>query len=180
MKYLMFDGAGDPSGATFQQAVGAIYALAYTMKFRAKKQLNKDYNVMTLEGLWWMKTGDFDPTKRDEWLWTLMVVLPDFVTAKMFADARDEVRRKKNPPGLEKARLDTFEEGLCVQTMHIGPYSTEEGSIARLHSYAKEHGYEIVGKHHEIYLGDPRRAALSKLRTIIRHPIAKPHEAPKH
>jgi hypothetical protein len=171
-KYVMVDGNGEPGGESFQQAMGVIYNLAYTMKFRSKNLQKKDYNVMAPEGLWWMK-GKFDPSKPKKWFWTLMIVVPDFVTPKMFSDTVVEVRKKKNPPGLAKARLETFDEGLCVQTMHIGPYSAETETIARMEAFAKEHGYKMVGKHHEIYLGDPRRAAPSKLRTILRHPVAK-------
>jgi hypothetical protein len=173
MKYIMVDGSGAPEGESFSQAIGAIYNLAYTMKFRSKKLLRKDYSVMALEGLWWMKGKTFDAAKRDDWLWTLMIVQPDFVNDKMFAEALDEVKRKKNPPGVEKARLESFKEGLCVQIMHVGPYSAESESIARLDAFAKENGYKMVGKHHEIYLGDPRRAAPSKLKTIVRHPVAR-------
>ena len=172
MKYIMVDGKGEPGGESFQQAIGAIYNVAYTMKFRSKKLLKKDYNVMALEGLWWMK-GKIDMEKRGDWLWTLMVVVPDFITPKMFADSVEEVKERKNPPGVDSVRMETFDEGLCVQTMHIGPYSTEPESIARLDAYSKEHGYRMVGKHHEIYFGDPRRSAPSKLRTIIRHPVEK-------
>jgi hypothetical protein len=172
MKYIMVDGKGEPGGDSFQQGVGAIYNVAYTMKFRSKKLLKKDYNVMALEGLWWMK-GKIDQTRRKDWLWTLMSVVPDFVTPRMFSESVEEVKERKNPPGVDKVRLESFDEGLCVQTMHVGPYSTESESIARLDSYAKDHGYRMVGKHHEIYLGDPRRSAPSKLRTIIRHPVQK-------
>jgi len=173
MKYIMVDGSGAPEGDSFSQAIGAMYNLAYTMKFRSKKLLKKDYNVMALEGLWWVKGKRFDLAKREDWLWTLMIIQPDFVSDKMFAEALDEAKRRKNPPGIEKARLESFKEGLCVQTMHVGPYSTETESISRLDAFAREKGYKMVGKHHEIYLGDPRRAAPSKLRTIIRHPVAK-------
>jgi len=159
MKYIMVDGIGDPSGQAFQQAMSVIYNVAYMMKFRSKAQLKKDYSVVAPEGLWWMKGGGFDASKRDAWLWTLMAV--------------QEAKRKKNSPSLEKARLESLAEGLCVQILHIGPCSSESESIAKLYAYAKEHGYKMVGKHHEIYLGDPRRAAPSKLKTIIRHPVAK-------
>ncbi len=173
MKYIMVDGSGAPESESFQQAIGVLYNLAYTMKFRSKKLLKKDYNVMALEGLWWIEGKEFDMAKRDDWVWRLMIVQPDFVTSKMFSEAREEIKRKKNPPGLEKAYLESFEEGPCVQIMHVGPYSAEPESIAKMDAYAKERGYRMVGKHHEIYLGDPRRAAPSKLKTIIRHPIAK-------
>ena len=172
MKHIVVDGDGEPGGKSFQEAMGVIFNLAYTMKFRSKNLLKKDYSVMAPEGLWWMK-GKFDPSKPKEWMWSLRVVVPDFITTKTFSDTVEEVRRKKNPPGLDRARLETFDEGLCIQTLHIGPYSAETETIAKLEAFAKEHGYKMVGKHHEIYLGDPRRAAPSKLRTIIRHPVAK-------
>ena len=173
MKYIMVDGAGEPGGESFQQAMGVLYNVAYTMKFQVKKALKKDYDMMAPEGLWWMKGKVFDQTKRDKWLWTLMILVPDFVTPRMFADAVAAVRSKKNPPGLDRARMETLDEGRAVQVMHIGPYSAETESIAKIDAYAKEHGYKVVGKHHEIYLGDPRRAAPSKLKTVIRHPITK-------
>jgi len=173
MKYIMVDGGGSPESDDFHQAIGTIYNVAYTMKFRSKKLLKKDYNVMALEGLWWSEGGGFDVDKRNSWQWTLMVVLPEFVTPKLFADSVKEVKAKKNPPGLEKAHLVPFAEGLCAQTMHVGPYSTESETIARLDAFVKDRGYKMVGKHHEIYMGDPRRAAPSKLKTIIRHPITK-------
>ena len=173
MKYVMVDGAGEPGGESFQQAMSAIYNIAYTMKFRSKKLLKKDYNVMAPEGLWWTKGRKIFPTKPADWHWTLMAVLPGFVTPKLFSESRDEVRKKKNPPGLDRARLETFDEGLCVQTLHIGPYSAETDSINKMASFAKDRGYRMVGKHHEIYLGDPRRTTPSKLKTILRHPVAK-------
>ena len=173
LKYIMVEGNGEPGGESFQQAMAVVYALAYALKFRAKKLLKKDYSVMAPEGLWWTKSGKIDLKKPNQWLWTLMVVVPDFVTTKLFLAAVDEVRRKKNPPGLDAARLEAFDEGYCVQTMHVGPYSSEPESIAKMEAYAREHGYVMVGKHHEIYLGDPRRSAPSKLKTILRHPVAE-------
>jgi len=172
LKYVMVDGSGEPGGESFQQAMGALYNIAYTMKFRSKRLLKKDYDMMAPEGLWWMK-GKIDMTQRDKWLWTLMILVPDFATPKMFSEVVAEVRSKKNPPGLDRARLETLEEGTSVQILHVGPYATEPESIAKMDAYAKEHGYKMVGKHHEIYLGDPRRAAPSRLKTVLRHPVAK-------
>ncbi len=173
MKFVMVDGTGAPASETFQQKIGVLYNLVYTMKFRSKKLLKKDYSVMALEGLWWIKGKRFDLAKRDDWSWTLMILVPDFVTDRMFSEAKDEIRWKKNPPGLDEARLESFDEGECLQIMHVGPYSTEPQSIAKLEAYRKEHGYRMVGKHHEVYLGDPRRSAHSKLKTIIRHPVVR-------
>lgn len=172
-KYIMVDGEGEPGGESFQQAMGVLYGLAYTMKFRSKKLLKKDYDMMAPEGLWWVRGRKFDMAKRDEWLWTLMIMVPDFITPSIFSDSAHELRERKDPPGLDRARLETLEEGTCVQIMHVGPYSAETASIAKLDAFAKEHGYKMVGKHHEIYFGDPRRTAPSKLRTIIRHPVAR-------
>ncbi|HUK80275.1 MAG TPA: GyrI-like domain-containing protein [Nitrososphaerales archaeon] len=172
LKYIMVDGNGEPGGESFQQAMAALYNIAYTMKFRSKRLLKKDYDMMAPEGLWWMK-GKIDTNKRDKWLWTLMVMVPDFITPKTFSESVAEVRSKKNPPGLERARLETLNEGTSVQIMHVGSYATEAESIARMDACAKRHGYKMVGKHHEIYLGDPRRAAPSKLKTVLRHPVAK-------
>ena len=173
MKYIMVDGSGEPGGEAFTQAMSVLYNVAYTMKFRAKKLLKKDYDMMAPEGLWWMEGKTFDMKQRDKWLWTLMIIVPDFVNYKLFRDSVEEVRKKKNPSGLDLARLETFDEGTSVQIMHIGPYASEPESIAKLDAYAKDHGYKMVGKHHEIYLGDPRRATPSQLRTIIRHRVAK-------
>jgi len=173
MKYIMVDGGGEPGGEAFTQAMSVLYNIAYTMKFRAKKLLKKDYDMMAPEGLWWMNGNKFDMNQRDKWLWTLMIVVPDFVNDKLFRESVEEVRRKKTPPGLDLARLETFDEGTSVQIMHVGPYASEPESIVKLDAYAKEHGYKMAGKHHEIYLGDPRRAAPSKLRTVVRHPVAR-------
>jgi len=173
MKYIMADGRGDPQDESFQRAMGVLFSLAYALRFRSKKLLRRDYSVMTPEALWWVRGGGFDSSRRDEWLWTLMVVVPDSISCKMFDEARLEVREKKNPPGIGRARFETLDEGLCIQTMHVGPYSTVAESISRLEAFARTHGYRMIGKHHEIYLGDPIRAKPSKLRTIIRRPLAR-------
>ncbi len=173
MKYVMVDGDGEPGGKSFQEAMAVLYTVACTMKFRSKRVLKKDYDMMAPEGLWWMKGGKVDMSRRDKWRWTLMIVVPDFVSDKLFRDSVAEVRSKKNPPGLDKARLETLEERTCVQIMHIGPYASEPESVAKLEAFNKAHGYKMVGKHHEIYFGDPRRSAPSKLKTVIRHPVAK-------
>jgi hypothetical protein len=173
MKCIMIDGEGEPGGESFQQAMSALYNTAYTMKFRSKRLHKKDYTVMAPEGLWWTEGGMTKLSKPRKWNWTLMVVLPDFVTPGLFSESKNEVKRKKNPPGLERARLETLDEGLCVQTMHIGPYSEETETITKMDAYAKERGYRIVGKHHEIYISDPRRTSPSKLRTILRQSVIK-------
>ncbi len=173
MKFIMLDGKGDPAKAAFQEAVQTMYPLAYTIKFKVKRELGKDFQVMPLEGLWWMKGGGFDLKRRDEWLWTIMMMQPDLVTKELFSEGVGEVREKKGLPGVEDARLEKFAEGLCVQTTHVGPYSTEPTTMAMMSEFISENGYKMTGKHHEIYMGDPRRSAPSKLRTVLRHPVIR-------
>jgi len=129
--------------------------------------------VMPLEGLWWSgQTPEFRMDRKDLWKWTAMIAQPDFITDDLFAKARDELAKKKDVPGLSAMRLERFHEGLSAQVLHIGPYSAEPPTIERLHRHVRETGHTLRGKHHEIYMGDPRRAAPEKLKTIIRQPIA--------
>jgi hypothetical protein len=179
MNFLMLDGSGDPNTALeYQQALEALYGLSYALKFTSKKD-GIDYAVMPLEGLWWMDNmgeqyGDVDFTAdKNRWQWTMMILQPDHITQAMVKAAITELGRKKNPPALDKMRFARFHEGLSAQVMHIGPYSAEKPTIDRLHTYIAEQGYEPSGKHHEIYLGDPRRTQPEKLRTVIRQPMSK-------
>jgi hypothetical protein len=167
----MIDGRGDPNGGDFGDAIDALYSLSYTLKFMIKKEKAIDYPVMALEGLWWTDSGGFDMVGRSAWHWTAMMMQPKFVSPALYRRAVEEVGRKKDIKALAKARLESFHEGLSAQIMHIGPYSAEGPTIGRLHGYIRESGGRLRGKHHEIYLGDPRRAAPSKLRTILRQPF---------
>jgi hypothetical protein len=172
MCFLMVDGAGDPNvSAEYEAAVKVLYSLSYTLKFGLKKSAGIDYAVMPLEGLWWTDDPDYDMRDKTAWQWTAMIMQPDFITAERVAEAMDEVRGKKELVALDKVRLESLHEGLCAQIMHIGPYAAEEPTIARLHAFIRENGYELRGKHHEIYLSDPRRTAPDKLRTPVRQPI---------
>ncbi len=172
---LMVDGAGDPKGQVFQEAVGSLYSVAYTLKFAFKKDKAVDYPVMALEGLWCADdVADFLNDKRDAWKWTLFIVLPDVVTKKDVAGAVATVRKKAKFPRFPEIRFETFVEGRAAQIMHVGPYATEGPTIQRLHRFVEEQGLELRGRHHEIYLGDPRRSAPEKLRTILRHPVQEP------
>ncbi|PIU90069.1 MAG: hypothetical protein COS63_04090 [Anaerolineae bacterium CG06_land_8_20_14_3_00_57_67] len=169
-------GEGPSTSASFQEALQALYGISYTLKFTSKlrKENPVDYPVMALEGLWWIEDGEFDINKKDNWLYTLMMLQPDFITPEMFEQAREQVRKKRGDnPSLAKMRLETFEEGLSMQIMHIGPYADEPATIARMTAFAAENGYRPRGKHHEIYLGDPRRADPAKLKTVLRRPIEK-------
>jgi hypothetical protein len=185
LQFLMIDGrieAGEGPGTSvgFQEAMMAMYSVAYTMKFMLKLRTANpvDYPVMAVEGLWWVENGIFDISVKDNWLYTLMILTPKVVTRKVFETARNEVRRKRGDSlGLNRIRLALFAEGTCMQVMHIGPYAAEPATVERMRAYAAEHGYEdLVGsgaKHHEIYMGDPRKANPAKLKTVLRHPIRK-------
>lgn len=175
MQFLMVDGHGDPNVAqAYQDALAALYAAAYKIKFISKKQLGQDYVVPPLEGLWWAEDMDTFSTARDksQWDWTMMIMTPDWITGEVFADALEQVHRGKNPAALGKVRLESYHEGLSVQIMHIGSYDEEGPTILKLHNvFLPENGYVENGKHHEIYLGDPRRVAPEKLKTVLRQPI---------
>jgi len=173
-------GEGPSTSDSFQQALTALYGISYTLKFTSKlrKENPIDYPVMALEGLWWVEGGVFDINVKDNWLYTLMMLQPDFITAEMYGEALAQLRKKRGDnPSLAKMRLESFEEGLVVQVMHIGPYADEPATVERMKAFADENGCRdlvgLGGKHHEIYLGDPRRAAPEKLKTVLRHPIEK-------
>ncbi len=173
LDYLALDGRGDPNTSPeYAAAVEALFGVAYTLKFMLKKGPEaRDFTVMPLEGQWW--AGDmenFGATPKDEWLWTMAILQPGFVTREHLARAMDLVRKKKNPPALDKIRLESVEDGLSAQVLHLGPYSEEGPTIERLLRFIAEQGYALTGKHREIYLSDPRRAAPEKLKTIIRQP----------
>jgi len=174
MNGFTVDGTGDPNGQAFQEAVGSLYSVAYTLKFAFKKDKAIDYPVMALEGLWWADdVTDFLNGKRDNWKWTIFITLPDVVTKKDVGEAVAAVKEKAKFPKFPEVRFEKFAEGRAAQVMHVGPYAAEGPTIERLHRFVEEQGYKLRGKHHEIYLGDPRRSAPEKLRTIIRHPVAK-------
>lgn len=177
MNFLMIDGAGDPNTArAYKDAIEALYAVSYTLKFMIKNgEQAVDYGVMPLEGLWWVEDmHEFDPNHKEKWLWTAMIMQPEFVTAELVEMAKETTAKKKNPPALPKLRFEAFQEGLVAQIMHIGPYAEEAPTIAKLHAFIAEQGHELRGKHHEIYLSDARRTAPEKLKTIVRQPAMMP------
>jgi hypothetical protein len=172
-QFLMIDGMGNPNTSQdYQDAVQALYRVSYTLKFQIKKEQAADYQVMPLEGLWWASDMQaFTIADKDRWQWTMMNMQPDLVTPAMFASARDLAARKETLAALSQLRLERFHEGAAAQVMYIGPYANEGPTIAALHAFIHDQGYALTGKHHEIYLGDPRRAAPEKLKTVIRQPI---------
>jgi hypothetical protein len=173
LKYLMIDGRGDPNTSQeYAQAVEALFGVSYTAKFSVKKGVQKtDYAVMPLEGLWWADDmGAFIARDKANWNWTMMILQPSFVRDEVIREAISEVDRKKKLPALRRLRLEEFAEGRCAQTLHIGPFSEEGPTIAKLHEYIGTHS-SLVGKHHEIYLTDIRRADPMKWKTILRQPM---------
>ena len=184
-QFVMIDAAIEPgqgpgTSPLFQENMQALYGAAYTLKFATKlrKENPVDYPVLALEGLWWVEDGMFDIQKPGNWKYTVMVMQPDVVTPGMFTDALAQVRKKKgDQPAFARLRLERFHEGLCVQAMHIGPYAAEPATVERMQAFVQENGCRdlvgLGGKHHEIYMGDPRRADPSKLKTVLRHPIEK-------
>jgi hypothetical protein len=177
MQFLMIDGHGDPNVAQdYQDALEALYAVAYKIKFMSKKQLGKDYVVPPLEGLWWAEDMETFTTTRDksQWDWTMMIMTPGWIDGGISTSALEAVRMGKNPAALEKMRLESYNEGLSVQIMHIGSYDEEGPILMNLHQdFLPENGYKENGKHHEIYVGDPRRVAPEKLKTVLRQPVKR-------
>lgn len=176
MNFLMVDGAGDPNTSQeFKDAVETLYAVSYTLKFMIKKGGTAiDYGIMPLEGLWWaddMSKFSIEGMDKDSWKWTLMIMQPKYVTKDMFSKALEQVKKKKNLLSLSEIRFESFHEGLSAQILYIGPYSEEHTTIEKIHAFIKEKEYELSGKHHEIYLSDPRKTAPEKLKTILRQPL---------
>jgi hypothetical protein len=173
LNYLMFNGYGDPdANPEFQGGVEALYSASYTLKFMLKKEQELDWVVPPLEGLWWMLMADFDLERRDDWRWTVMIPQPTEVTPELLEQGVAAARQKKDLPALEKLRLEIYNEGQAAQILHVGPYSAEGPTIDRLHAFIQEKGLHLCGKHHEIYLSDPRRSAPEKMKTILRQPVS--------
>ncbi len=179
MNFIMIDGDGAPDSHEYQAAISALYALSFTIKMSKLSGDQPDgyfeYVVPPLEGLW-SSEGAFDFNKRDKWRWTSMIRQPEFVTEEVFAWAKAEAARKKPEVDVSAARFERFDEGLCVQMMHIGPYSEEPETVAQMNDFMAQQGLKNmtgdVRRHHEIYLSDPRRTAPFKLKTVLRLPAA--------
>jgi hypothetical protein len=176
MAFVMIDGHGDPNTAdSYRQAIEALYSVSYTVKFAVKRgPAAIDFRVMPLEGLWWAEDPTvFSTGDKSEWNWTAMIMQPEPVTAELVAEARHQAAAKKSLPALDLMRYERFAEGTAAQVMYVGPYKDEGPTIAALHAFIAEQGGTLTGKHHEIYLGDPRRSAPEKLKTVIRQPLAR-------
>jgi hypothetical protein len=173
LRYLMVDGHGDPNEAEYGDAIATIFPVAYRLKFFSKKELGRDYVVMPLEALWWSDDMASFTTARDKsrWDWTAMNLVPDWITDDHFDAVRAEVAAA-GAPAIDRLRLETFTEGACVQTLHLGSFDDEGPVLAQLHDEViPERGLRMRGRHHEIYLSDIRRTEPAKLRTILRQPV---------
>ena len=174
MSYLMVDGHGDPNRAPeYKSAVEGLYATAYTIKFLCKAE-GRDFVVPPLEGLWSAPDPEsFTARRKDEWDWTMMIMMPDFVDQALFQRARGKAAEKMGSIP-ESLRLEVLEEGLCLQALHIGSYDEEGPLLAKLHNeIMPAERYDFAGRHHEIYLGDPRKTASEKLKTLLRQPVRR-------
>lgn len=176
LQYLMIDGHGDPNVTpAFAESIETLYPVAYTLKFASKQDLGRNYVVPPLEGLWWAQQMDAFTVARDlsQWDWTLMIMVPEWIDRERFTAAVERVEARKKPARLGDLRLESLSEGRCVQTLHVGSFDDEAGVLERMHhEFIPDHGLSLVGKHHEIYLSDPRKAAPEKQRTILRQPVA--------
>lgn len=175
MRYLMIDGHGDPnSSPVFAEALQALYPVAYKLKFASKLELERDYVVMPLEGLWWAEDMATFTTARDKstWDWTMMTLVPEWITADMADAAVAKAGAKNPPPRLDDVRLESLDEGRCVQTLHLGSFDDEAETLERMHhEFIPASDLKMTGKHHEIYLSDFRKVEPAKLRTILRQPV---------
>jgi hypothetical protein len=175
LQYLMIDGHGDPNTApAYADALAALYPVAYKIKFASKRELDRDYVVPPLEALWWATDMDAFTARRDksQWDWTVMIMVPEWITGAMVEAARAMVAGPTPLSSLEALRLDTLREGRSVQTLHVGPYDAEADVLAELHhTFIPNAGLRMTGKHHEIYFSDARKVEPAKLRTILRQPV---------
>jgi hypothetical protein len=171
MNFLMVDGQGAPQSQQYQEAIEAIYAIAYALKFNIKKAKGIDYGVMPLEGLWWADDMTKFMEDRNKWKWTAMIMQPKYVTQDDFKAAVVQVHEKKALTALDKVKFECYHEGKAAQIMHIGPFSEEGPNVEKVHAAIKAAGHQLSGKHHEIYLSDARKAAPEKWKTILRQPM---------
>lgn len=176
LKYLMVDGEGDPNTSSeYVAAIEALYSVSYTLKFMSKKELGEDYVVPPLEGLWWADDmSAFAKGHKASWKWTAMIMVPDWITKPMVKQAVKAVSQKKENSKLGELRHETLKEGKSVQILHIGPYDKEGPILNKMHSeFMSAHSLVFNGKHHEIYMSDPRKVAPEKLRTVVRQPVMR-------
>lgn len=177
LKYLMIDGHGDPNSAQeYSEALEVLYPIAFKLKFASKRELGRDYVVPPLEGLWWADdmSAFTDSRDKSQWDWTMMLMVPEWIDRSLFEASVEVVRAQGSRPRLEEVRFESLAEGLCVQTLHVGSFDEEGPALERMHhEFIPENGFQMRGKHHEIYFSDVRKTAPEKLRTILRQPVTR-------
>ncbi len=173
--YLSIDGRGEPGGTVFTDKIGALYGVAFTVKMTRKFAGQQDYAVCKLEAQWWADGGEpcFARVSKDQWCWKLLIRTPDFVKADELSKAVAVLLKRGKTQSVQEVRLETLTEGKCVQMLHVGPYDREPETIAVMKAFAEKKGFQFHGRHHEIYLSDPRRVPAEKLKTILRVPVGK-------
>ncbi len=171
LSYVTYEGMGTPYGQDFLDAMAVLYGTVYTIKFQCKA-MGRDFVVMPLEGQWWTDIPEqFKETEKEKWRWNVMIAVPDYVDGDLFEESKAVLGKKKDLPGLDRAKLGILTDGLSAQFLYRGPYSEEGSHIDRMHRHMKEQGFRLRGRHREIYLNSPQRVSPDKLRTIIRQPI---------
>jgi hypothetical protein len=174
-KYLTINGRGEPAGEEFATKIGALYGVAYTTKMTRKFAGKQDYTICKLECKWWLdgERQDFSATDPKQWNWKFLIRTPDFVRDNELDTAVETLLKKGKEPEVRHVKFESFAEDLCVQMLHVGPYEKEPETILLMQSFAQDQGLEFHGRHHEIYISDPRRVPPERLKTILRHPVRK-------
>lgn len=172
-KIVAISGAGAPESPAFQTAVQALYGLAWTLKMTPKPGIRGTFKVPPLEGFWWGATGPsgFQRVPRSAWKWKVFLRVPAWIEAADVRGAAKSLEARGRGAGVKLAKLEILDEGMCVQALHVGPYSAEPSTVRKMEEFARKHGLAFTGRHHEIYLGDPRRAKPERLRTTLRHAV---------
>ncbi len=170
-RYLMINGVSAPEDPRFLKAIEALYAVAYGVKF-LYKSMDKDFVVPKMEGQWWVE-GElpFDQTPREEWHWNIVIPMPDFVRDEHVEEAIQSAVDKKDLPQISEVEFRALNEGRSVQILHLGSYEEEGPTLEKLFAFVESNGLEINGYHHEIYISDPRKTQVEKLKTILRYPV---------
>jgi hypothetical protein len=174
--YLSVAGQGNPNNCVeYKNAIEALYAIAYGLKFLSKTKYQKDYVIAPLEGLWWAHNmDDFINRNKDNWSWEMLINTPQWIDDNDLQEIITKAKNKKPNSALEKVKLKSIEEGECVQILHIGSYDDEGPILAKMHNeFIPQNGYKMCGLHHEIYISDPRKTPSDKLKTILRQPVLK-------
>jgi hypothetical protein len=172
--YLAIEGRGEPGGEQFSSSIGALYGAAFTIKMTRKFAGQQDYVVCKLEGQWWSDLAqDLSKAPKDQWRWNLLIRTPDFVTEEELRKAVAVLLKRGKGQEVKRVRLESLAEGTCVQMLHVGPYDQECLTIARMKEFAESNQLEFHGRHHEVYLSDPRRVPPQRLKTILRCPVRR-------